>query len=404
MTGVYLDYAASTPVDPMVFKAMEPYYSLKFGNPGSVHAWGREAQAALDTGRKTVADLFGVDFGDTIFVSSATEANNLMIQGAVRQYRKSGLGKDRGLPHIITSTIEHESVLAVCQDLEQSGSARITYIPVDYQGFVNPADVADALSDNTLLVSVMYVNNVTGAIQPLREISNIIKGFKKTKLSPQHHSQYTPRELLYPIFHTDAAQAMHSLEKIKCGELGVDAITASSHKTYGPKGAGVLIMDFPVNLGLDHCLIGGLQEFGMRASTQDVSSIVGLAKALELIRTGINQEIKHAKELRKILVQGVIKAYPRAVINSYPPYIDGLCNISFPGFGLEDLLYRFDRQDIAVAAGSACSAKALKPSHVLTAMGLPGEIVNSAVRFSFGKYVSRDDMLSCVKKLPQVFG
>ena len=402
MKSVYLDYAASAPVALEVSQAMAPYFEKQFGNPGSVHGFGREAQAALDASRQTVAKLLGVDFLDVIFVASATEANNLMLQGAVKQYHRLNKDQKTELPHIITSVIEHESVLAVCRDLEEQQLARVSYIPVDHNGFVGAAAISRALRPETILVSVMYFNNVTGAVQPLSEIGAIIKSFKKDKLSPKHYSQYLPRELLYPIFHTDAAQAIHSLELIELAKIGVETMTISSHKIYGPKGGGALAANFPISLGLAPCLIGGLQEFGLRAGTPDLPNIVGFARAMSLVRQEIKQEIKHAKAIRQQLLQGIIKAYPRAVVNSHPPYIDGVCNISFPGFGLEELLYRFDQRCIAVAAGSACSAKALNPSHVLRAMGLTDSVALSSVRFSFGRYTSKQEVSYCLEQLPYI--
>ena len=400
-TRVYLDCAASTPVDPRVVASMEPYFSAIFGNPGSVHAFGREAQAALDMGRQNIARLFGVDFGNVVFTSSATEANNLIIQGAVKMYRKEQ-GPDHELPHIITSSIEHESILEACRDLEQNSLATVTYAPVNKEGFVDVAVIAGSLRKETVLVSIMYVNNVTGAIQPVEEISKIIKGFKSDKLSPRHQSRYSPKELMYPIFHSDAAQAIDCLEKIGLYDLGMDAVTVSSHKIYGPKGAGALIAGFSFGIGIAPMIMGGMQEFGIRASTQDVPGIVGFSDALKFVREELVQEKKHTKELKNILVKGIISSYPRAVINSCEPCISSVCNISFPGFGLEELLYRFDQQGIAVAAGSACSAKVLGPSHVLVAMGLDEPLTTSAIRFSFGKFITREAMHYCVERIPLI--
>jgi cysteine desulfurase len=398
---IYLDYAASTPVDERVMAAMRPYFSEIFANPGSIHEFGRRAQSALDMSRQKIAKIFGADFSGIVFTASATEANNLIIQGVVKRYWRDG-GQDRRLPHLITSTIEHESVLNVCRDLEARGLLEVTYLPVNSQGFVEPQTIIQALRSQTVLVSIMYVSNVTGAIQPLEQIGRVIAKFKKDKLLPQNQSLYTPKELLYPIFHTDAAQAVHSLAKITLAELGVEAMTISGHKMYGPKGSAALVSNFPLNLAIDPMMIGGWQEFGLRASTQDLPDIIGLVSALELVRKELAQEQTHTQELKKILISGITKIYPRAVINSFEPNVFGVCNISFPGFSLEDLLYRFDKQGISAAAGSACSAKALKPSHVLLAMGLSEALLNSAIRFSFGKGVSLEDMKYCVSQLPKI--
>ncbi|MEW5805310.1 MAG: cysteine desulfurase family protein [Patescibacteria group bacterium] len=400
----YLDCAASTPVDDKVLRAMKPYFSEKYGNPGSLHSLGQEAQAGVDMARKSIADYFGVDFTDVIFTASATEANNLAIQGTVRNWELE-IGNSGDIPHIITSKIEHASVLEPCRVLEKQGLAQITYLDVDKNGAVDLDHLKKSLKKETVLVSIMQVNNETGAIQPIQEIAEIIKQFKQDKLKPENQRKYQLNELIYPFFHTDAAQGLGHLKQIKLAELGVDLMTVSGHKIYGPKGVGVLISNFqfPISNSIQPMFFGGMQEFGLRGSTENVPAIIGFAKAIELADKFLNQNSNQILDIKNVLIKNVKKVYPRAVVNSPESSIAEILNISLPDFKSEELIYQFDRFGIAVSGGAACEAKALKSSHVLKAMGLSENLLNSAIRFSFGRKTNQEEINYFLSCLPKIF-
>ena len=286
---IYLDYAATTPVDPAVLRAMRPYFSEKFGNAGSLHSFGQEAISALDVARETIAASIGADFREIIFAGSATEANNLAIRGVVDKLKiiNSKLQK----PRIIVSAIEHESILETARDLEKKG-VDVVYLPVSKTGIVDLKKLATSLNKNTVLVSVMYANNEIGTVQPIKKIAEVIREFKKD----------------HPIlFHTDASQAFQFLD-CSVAELGVDLMTISSHKIYGPKGAGALYIkgsnkkSTANDLSLIPQITGGGQEFGARSGTENIPAIVGFAKAAKLIARSRQVENKRIAELRDRIV------------------------------------------------------------------------------------------------------
>jgi len=405
---VYFDNAATTPVDSEVLKEILPYFLKEFGNPGSLHFMGRKAQEALDFSRKKIADYFGIDFENVIFNSSATEANNLIIRGLAKKFELDNKiqGFEKEIPNIIVSKIEHESILETCKELEKTNRASITYLNVDKNGVVDLQQLKNSLRKETILVSIMYVNNETGVIEPIKEISKIIKEFKESKLQAKNQSKYILNDLKYPVFHTDAVQALNVLKEIKLADLGVDFMTISGHKSYAPKGIAALLIssaikDFKQEL-LMPLITGGGQEFGLRASTENVSGIVGLAKAIELIEISQAKENIKLQNFKKALQQGILKVYPKAIINSPPNSTNNILNISFPNFNNEELIYKFDKHGIAISAGSACSAKALKPSHVLKAMNLSSQIINSAIRISLGKQNSISEVNYFLTKLPEI--
>lgn len=414
---VYLDYAASTPVDKEVFQVMQPYFSQEFGNPGSVHSFGQKAQAAIDKARKTIADAFGIDFDNVIFTGSATEANNLIIRGIIKpvsnfafrleseKAQRDKQSQTSKLPHIIISKIEHDSVLKTCQDLEKSGQAEVTYIEVDSGGFVNISQIQKSLRKETVLVSIMYVNNEIGTIQPIQKIAQIIREFRLSKLQFQNQSKFTVHDLSYPLFHTDAVQAVNYAEPIRLDKIGVDFMTISGHKIYGPKGIGALLINLPsAAYHLQPIITGGEQEFGMRSGTENVPEIVGFSKAVEISLGMKQKEAERLKFLRAQLQSGIQKAYPRATFHGVAPLVSNILNVSFVGYDSEELLYRFDKFGIAVSGGSACHAKALIPSRVLMAMNLPENEIRSAVRFSLGRYITEKDIAFVCQKLPEILG
>jgi cysteine desulfurase len=369
---IYLDYAASTPMDPAVIKAMMPYFSAELGNPGSLHSFGQKALGAVDKAREMVAKAINADFRSVIFTGSATEANNLAFRGAAREfYRKSTA---RIVPHMITTTIEHESVLETLEDIERRGAARIMILPVSHNGLVEPAAIKKALEPTTILVSVMYVNNEIGSVQPIREIAKVIADFRKKRP--------------YPLFHTDAAQALNYFD-CDVEKLDVDLMTLSGQKVYGPKGIGALYVRNPKLLSA--IITGGGQEFGLRSGTENVPAIVGFGKAVELAERDRNKNFREVKSLKDYFWNGLKKIYPRAEINgdSKTPHI---LNIYFPTEFAGDLLVKLDIAGVAVSAGSACSARSYVPSHVLNALGLSGERVRGSLRFSFGKTASKGEI------------
>lgn len=370
---IYLDYAATTPVDPEVLKAMAPYFSRDFGNPGSLHEFGQKALAAIDESRAAIASFLNAESGEIIFTGSATEANNLAIRGVIKGY---GV-RDKGyVPHIVTTAIEHESVLETCRDLEKLGEAEVTYIGVSREGFVNLEEVKKALRPETVLVSVMYANNEIGTIQPIREISEIVRGFRPNSLFSN---------LYFPVLHTDAAQAVQFLD-CDVQKLGVDLMTISAHKIYGPKGVGALYARTNVSGQLLSPIItGGGQEHGLRSGTENVPYIVGFAKAMELARVNREKTSFKFKTLREELWNGIMRFVPSAKRNTPEQSLPNILNVSFLGKSGEELLFQLDRAGIAVSTGSACKARSTKPSGVLVAMGLDETLISSAIRFSLGR-------------------
>ncbi|HUZ92945.1 MAG TPA: cysteine desulfurase family protein [Candidatus Paceibacterota bacterium] len=391
MKKIYLDYAASTPVDPAVFEAMRPYFSEKFGNPGSLHSFGQEAIAVVDRSRETIAKAIGAEFREIIFTGSATEANNLALRGAVNNLRSQI--SDLKTPRIIISAIEHESVLETARDLEKDG-IEVIYLPVDACGAVDMGKLKSSLNERTVLVSIMYANNEIGTIQPIKEIAEIVHGQRANGPTSQRAR---------PLLHTDAVQAFQFLD---CGvnALGVDLMTLSAHKIYGPKGIGALYRRI-----YDTCLpqamvTGGGQEFGLRSGTENVPSIAGFAKTVELLRSPANSHELAGKKiaaLRDRFWVELKKIYPKAEVNgqtanSNPqlanyrlPITDyrlpNILNVYFPDHLAEDLLAKLDLAGLAVSAGSACRSRAVESSYVLEALGYSKDRAKRSVRFSFGR-------------------
>ncbi len=373
MERIYLDYAASTPVDPRVLKAMEPYFSKNFGNPSSLHFFGQGAIAAVDKGRETIARILGAHFREIIFVSSATEANNLALRGVIGNSKIEN-------PEIITSVIEHESVLDTCRDLAKRGTL-IHYLPVSGQGFLDLEKLKEVLSDKTVLVSIIYVSNEIGVVEPISEIGKIIKEFRLKKKSD------------YPLFHTDAAQATQFLN-IKVDDLGVDLMTLSSQKIYGPKGMACLYLREAKNKELILPFItGGGQEFGLRSGTENVPAIVGFAKAAELIEENKAQEEGRIKALRDYFWGELRKAKPELELNGDPDKrLANNLNIYFPGHDTEELIVKLDLEGLAVSAGSACAGRNPEPSYVVSSLGLGEDRAASSLRITLGRPTTKREI------------
>ncbi len=371
---LYLDYAASTPVDPNVLAAMLPYLKQEYGNPSSLHGFGQKAAAALERSRQAAARFLGCDANEIVFVSGATEANNLAIQGVVRRTIK---------PHVITSTIEHESVLAPIQKLEKEGTIEATYISVSREGLVNPGDVEKAIRENTVLVSVQYANSEIGTVQPIAEIARIIREKKKSSI----------------VFHTDAVQAANFLD-CNVETLNIDLLTLSSHKIYGPKGAGLLFVRKGV--ALDPLLEGGSQEGGLRSGTENIPAIVGMAKACaELTSPKTEVEAVAVRHMRDLLIRGVLRRIPESsCTGSLEKRLPNNAHFTFARIEGRDLVMLLDQKGIAVSSGSACAERSQEPSHVLLALGMEHAEALGSLRITLGKRTTKEDIVRVLQILP----
>ncbi len=367
MKRIYLDYAATTPVDKEVLKVMIPYFSEKFGNASSIHSFGQEAIAAIDEARGKIAELLECQFDEIIFTGSATESNNLAIKGIATQH------VTRNTQHFITTKIEHESVLEPLKKLEIAGY-NVTYLPIDKDGLIKISDLEKSIRNNTILVSIIYANNEIGTIQPIKEIGRWLEKINKKR-------QENGLSKIY--LHTDAVQALNYLE-CRPDWLKVDLLTFSGHKIYGPKGVGGLYVR--KGTPLSPIISGGGQEFGWRSGTENVPCVVGLAKAVELVFENREKRSRYILDLRNKLWKNIIKYSKIAELNgSLENRLPNNLNIRFSGLSNETLIVALDQAGIAVSAGSACSSRALAPSHVLTAIGLTECQAKESVRLTMGK-------------------
>lgn len=355
---------------------MLPYFELAYGNPGSLHFLGQEAMAALDKSREVFSRFLKCDFRQILFTSSATEVNNLALKGAVDKWRENNSGK----PKIIVSGIEHESVLETARYLEKKG-VETFYLPVNKDGEAEISVLEKEITPQTVLVSIIYANNEVGTLQNLTAISEIINGKRKEFGGD------------YPLFHSDAVQAFQFTECVP-GELGLDLMTLSSHKIYGPKGAALLYAR-DLNL-LEPLIYGGGQEFGLRSGTENIPAIVGFAKAAELVAAERQELIERISALSELFVEKLSREGVKFEINGLPlgnnKRIPGILNVCFPGKSAEELLTALDLNGLAASAGSACRSRSPEPSYVLEAMGLSGEKIKSSLRFSFGAQIVPKDI------------
>lgn len=369
---VYLDHAATTPVDPRVLEAMLPYFTAMPGNASSLHAFGQDARAGVDQARVKVAGLIGARPGEIVFTSGATEADNLAVFGVALAQEARGR-------HVVTSGIEHHAVLEACRFLEGRGWA-VTYVPVDGGGVVDPDDLRQALRPDTVLVSVMAANNEVGSLQPLAEIGRLT------------------RERGIP-FHTDATQMAGALP-MSVGESDVDLLSLSGHKRYGPKGVGALYVRAGTPLArVQH---GGDHERGRRGGTENVAGIVGLGAALGLAADEMADEVIRVTALRDRLIAGAL-AIPGAHLNgARTPRLPNNVNVSFDGTDGQSLVIGLDLHGVAASSGAACSAGSLDPSHVLLALGLPPELAAGAVRLTVGRHTTEADVDYAIGALRRV--
>jgi cysteine desulfurase len=375
---IYLDYAATTPIDPKVSKAMLPYLKGDYGNPSSIHYLGQRAKEAIEESRQKLADFLGCSSAEIVFTGSATEANNLAIFGLIKPY----LSKEKKR-HIVTTQIEHHAVLEPCKELEDQGVA-VTYLPVDKEGLVNIDDVKKTIMPETVLVSIMYANNEVGTIQPIAEIGRLLKE-KSQKLKTKI------------FFHTDAVQAVNYLD-CNVDRLGVDLLTLSSHKIYGPKGIGALFIRKGVPI--TPIIYGGGQENNLRSGTENVAGIVGFGAAIEQVKRRRSQ-VRIIKKLRDKLIGRILKDIPNSKLNgSLEKRLPNNVNFSFKGAEGEAIVIALDQRGIAVSTGSACSSRSLEPSHVLMALGLSEEEAHTSLRISLGRFTAEKEIDKFLKVLP----
>jgi cysteine desulfurase len=372
---IYLDNAASTAVHPEVVKEMLPYFDTQYGNPSSIHQFGRKAKNAIEKARKQVAALIGAEPDEIIFTSGGTESNNTIFLGCPKFQ-----GNKFELNHIITSSIEHDAVLEPLKDFEENG-LRVTYLPVDEHGLVNPDDITKSINEQTTIVSIMFANNEVGTIQPIQEISKICNKYQ------------------IPL-HTDAVQAVGKIS-INVKELGVDALSISSHKINGPKGVGALFIKKGFTVAPN--IMGGGQENGIRSGTENVASIVGFGKACEIAKERLNENISHFQALHSSMLSKIVKEIPYVKSNGHPEKrIFNNIHLTFLGVNGEDLIIKLDEHGIAASTGSACSMHTQKASHVLKAMGFNHEQITGSLRMSFGYLNTLDEVEQTIDVLKKV--
>ncbi|MFA5386167.1 MAG: cysteine desulfurase family protein [Candidatus Paceibacterota bacterium] len=382
---IYLDYASTTPVDSRVLEAMLPYFSDKFGNCASLHSFGVEALEALKQSRRIIAKSLNANPKEVIFTGSATESNNLALKGVALAHRSLGEGGSPG--HIIISSIEHACIIETAKWLAKNPclpagrSFKITIVPVDKNGIVNPNDVKKAIRKDTILVSVMHANNEIGTIQPIVEIGKICRQKKV-------------------LFHTDAAQSFGKIP-IDVKKMNIDLLTASSHKMYGPKGAALLYIKDGIKI--EPILHGGEQEFGLRSSTVNIPAIVGFAKAVEICQKESKKELDRQAKLRDKIVKEILKTIPRSYLNGDAKNrLSNNVNIRFDAVEGESLAARLNGLGIAVSTASACASPKLQPSHVLLACGLKPEQAHGAIRITLGRFTKEKDVDYLIKSIKKV--
>jgi len=367
---VYLDHSATSPLDPEVWNAMEPYFSDSFGNASTLYSLGRKARTAMEKAREQVASLIGAQPTEIYFTSGGTESDNIAIKGASRHLKNKG-------NHIITSSIEHPAVLETCKHLEKEGF-RVTFLPVNEEGIVSLRDLKDAITPETILITVMHANNEIGTIQPIKEIGALAR-----------------EKGIY--FHTDAVQSVGKIP-VNVEDMNVDLLSISAHKLYGPKGVGVLYIRRGVQI--DPLFHGGGHERGMRPGTENIPGIVGLGKACQIAEENLDHNQEYITQLRDHLIKGVLEAVDNVQLNGHPlKRLPGNAHFSFQNVRGEPLTFLMDAKGVDVSTGSACSTKKVEPSHVLRAMGLDGEAANGSLRVTLGKENTPEDIDLAIKNI-----
>lgn len=374
MRNVYMDYAATTYVKPEVLEEMMPYFTEKFGNPSSFYGISRETSRAIDASRQKIATALNAEANEIYFTGGGSEADNWAIKGIASAYKNKG-------NHIITSKVEHHAVLHTCEYLEKQGF-KVTYLDVDSEGFVNPEDVKNAITDETILVSIMFANNEIGTIQPVKEIGAICKEKKV-------------------LFHTDAVQAVGNVP-VDVKDMNIDLLSLAGHKIYGPKGIGVLYVRKGVRI---HNLIhGGGQERARRAGTENIASIVGLGKAIELATENLDEHMKKLSILRDKMIDGILEKVPYSYLNGPrgDKRLPGNVNVRFTFIEGESILLSLDFEGICASSGSACTSGSLDPSHVLLAIGLPHELAHGSLRLTMGDATTEEDVDYVLEQIPPI--
>lgn len=375
---IYLDHSATTPVDPRVRDAMLPYFAELFGNPSSLHRYGQQALAAVDEARQTVADILGAHVREIVFTGNGTEANNLALRG-IAVAARARMGDREGRFHIITTPIEHHAILRTCEQLEREFGFEITYVPVNRHGVVNPDDVARAVTDRTILISVMYANNEVGTVEPIAEIGKLARA-----------------RGIY--FHTDAVQAGGYLN-VDVNALNVDLMSLGAHKFHGPKGVGVLYLREGTKILPTQT--GGNQERGRRAGTENVPYIVGFARALDIAQSERDTQNAKLRAQRERLVEGLLEAIPGAELTGHPAErLPGHSSFVIPGAVGDEMVFALDLEGVAVSTGSACTAGSPEPSHVLAAMGYAPDIARGALRITIGRENTDAEIDAALRVIP----
>ncbi|MHC1786358.1 MAG: cysteine desulfurase NifS [Christensenellales bacterium] len=373
MNRIYLDNAATTPVSEAVLNKMLPYFREHYGNASSIYATGRDARRAVDAARRQAAEAINAKPNEIYFTAGGSESDNWAIKGAAFARRDKG-------NHLITTSIEHHAVLHTCQWLEKHGF-EVTYLPVDTYGRVSAQQVADAITDKTILVSVMAANNEIGTLEPIREIAKVAR-------------------LRKILFHTDAVQAMGAIP-VDVVDWDVDLLSLSAHKFHGPKGVGLLYIRSGVRI--DTHMHGGAQERGRRAGTENLAGIVGMGEAMEIAARMQPENQARLSALRDRLIQGILESIPDVRLNGHPTErLPGNANLSIRYIEGEAMLLRLDFAGIAASSGSACTSGSLDPSHVLLAIGLPHEIAHGSLRFSFSDESQASDVDEVLRVLPGI--
>lgn len=375
MRRIYFDHSATTPVDSEVAKLMLEYMTDKFGNTSSIHCFGREVAKAVEQARKQVASLIGANANEIFFTGGGTEADNWAIKGVANANREKG-------NHIITTTIEHHAILHTCEYLEKQGF-EVTYLPVDEYARVSVEDVKSAITDKTILISVMFANNEVGTLQPIKEIGQLAR-----------------QKGIY--FHTDAVPAVGNFP-VDVNEYNIDLLTMSGHKFHGPKGVGALYIRRGVRIeAFQH---GGPQERNRRAGTENVPGIVGLGQAAEIAKRDMKEKITHVQLLRDKLIKGIQERISDSKLNGHLEIrLPGSVNFCFSYVEGESLLLNLDIKGIAASTGSACASGSLDPSHVLLAMGLSHETAQGSLRITLGRDNTKEDIDYCLEVLPEIVG
>ncbi len=372
-----MDHAATTPVHPKVLEAMIPYFSRKFGNPSTIYALGQEARKAVDESRSAVAEILGCKPIEIVFTSGGTESDNAALKGAAFAMQKEG-------NHIITSAIEHHAVLHTCHYLEKFGF-EVTYLPVDRYGLVSIEALEKAMTDRTILVSIMLANNEIGTIQPVSELAKVARARARGRRI---------------VFHTDAVQGVGAID-VDVNKLGIDMLSLSAHKFHGPKGSGILYLKKGTPFSPQQA--GGAQELNRRAGTENVPGIVGTAVALKMAAENRESNSRYCQRLRDRLVKGIFERIPDVRLNGHPEQrLPNNANLSFQYVEGESILLHLDFLGIAASSGSACTSGSIEPSHVLVAIGLPPDLAHGSVRFTVGTDNTDEDVDHVLSVLPGI--